>query len=142
MSSFKDSLRWFFNKDVPFLEANLIGIAFCHSKDISLLEHGCSVATTTISFWPKSTVANFCAFTESDKDFLEEVRDFAAGSFIFFIRKAVFDGTFNGKATNLLKSIVRVDANQLYPYSIYQPMPTGLYTLWDLIQRQVDSHLD
>ena len=32
---------------------------------------------------------------------------------------------------NLCKSIVGIDASQLYPYSMCQDMPTGLYTRWD-----------
>ena len=33
--------------------------------------------------------------------------------------------------SNLCKSIVGIDASQLYPYTICQPMPTGLYTRWE-----------
>ena len=32
------------------------------------------------------------------------------------------------KSTSLCKSIVGIDASQHYPYSMCQPMPTGLYT--------------
>ena len=39
---------------------------------------------------------------------------------------------FIRKSANICKSIVGIDASQLYPYSMCQPMPTGLYTLWDL----------
>ena len=38
--------------------------------------------------------------------------------------------TFIRKSSNLCKSIVGIDASQLYPYSMCQPMPTGLYTRW------------
>ena len=48
-----------------------------------------------------------------------------------YTRKAVVDETFSRKSSNLCKSIVGIDAGQLYPYSICQPMPTGLYTRWD-----------
>ena len=54
------------------------------------------------------------------------------GPSIVFRRKAVVDETFIRKSTNLCKSIVGIDASQLYPYSMYQPMPTGLYTRWEL----------
>ena len=50
---------------------------------------------------------------------------------IVFTRKAVVDETFIRKSTNLCKSIVGIDASQLYPYSMCQLMPTGLYTRWD-----------
>ena len=50
------------------------------------------------------------------------------GLSIVFTRKAVVDETFIRKSTNLCKSIVCIDASQLYSYSMCQPMPTGLYT--------------
>ena len=50
------------------------------------------------------------------------------GPSIAFKRKAVVDGTFIRKSAKLSKSIVGIDASQLYPYSMCQPMPTGLYT--------------
>ena len=52
------------------------------------------------------------------------------GPSIVFTREAVVDKTFIRKTTNLCKSIVGIDARQLYPYSMCQPMPTGLYTRW------------
>ena len=45
--------------------------------------------------------------------------------------KAVVDETFIRKSTNLCKSIVGIDASQLYPYSMCQPMSTGLYKKWN-----------
>ena len=42
------------------------------------------------------------------------------------------DEVFIRKYTNICKSNVGIDASQLYPYSMCQPMPTGLYTRWDL----------
>ena len=50
------------------------------------------------------------------------------GPSIVFTRKAVTNETFIRKSTNLCKSIVGIDASQLYPYSMCQPMPTGLHT--------------
>ena len=41
------------------------------------------------------------------------------------------DETFIRKSSNLCKSIVGIDASQLYPYSMCQPRPTGLYTQWE-----------
>ena len=49
---------------------------------------------------------------------------------IVFTRKAVVDETFIRKSSNLCQSIVSIDASQIYPYSMCQPMPTGLYTRW------------
>ena len=63
---------------------------------------------------------------------MEKVRDdVVGGPSIVFTRKAVVDETFIRKSTNICNSIVGIDASQLYPYSMCQPMPTGLYTRWD-----------
>ena len=56
------------------------------------------------------------------------------GPSVVLTRKAVVDEVFIGKSSNLCKSIVFIDASQLYPYSMCQPMPTGLYT-----RREYDS---
>ena len=53
------------------------------------------------------------------------------GSSIVFTRKVVVDETFIRNARNFFKSIVAIDASQLYPYSMCQPMPSGLYMRWE-----------
>ena len=53
------------------------------------------------------------------------------GPSIVFTRKTVVDGTFIRNSGNICKSIVGIDASQMYPYSMCQPMPTGLYTRWE-----------
>ena len=50
---------------------------------------------------------------------------------IVFTRKVVVDETLIRKSSSLWKSIFSIDASQLYPYSMCQPMPTGLYTQWE-----------
>ena len=62
---------------------------------------------------------------KADRNLLQKVRGVVGGSSIVFDRKAVVDKTFVRKSTNICKSIVGIDASQLYPYSICQPMPTG-----------------
>ena len=133
MSSFKDFLRWYNNKDVvPTLKAMRKMIAFYHDKDIDLLKLGCTLPNLANTCLHKSTDANFYPFTERDKDLLEKIRgDVVGGPTIVFTRKAVVDETFNLKSANVCKSIVGIDASQVYPYSMCQPMPTGLYTRWD-----------
>ena len=59
-------------------------------------------------------------------------KDVVGGPSIVFTRKAVVDETFFRKSTNICKSIAGIDASQPYPYSMCQPMPTGLYTRWDI----------
>ena len=79
----------------------------------------------------KSTDSEFYHFTESDKDLLEMIReDMDGGPAIVFTRKAAVDETFIRKSANLCKSIVGIDASQLYPYSICPPTPTRLFTRW------------
>ena len=53
------------------------------------------------------------------------------GPSIVFTRKGVVDGSFIRKSRNYCKSILGIDASQLYPFSMCQPMPTGLYTRWE-----------
>ena len=53
------------------------------------------------------------------------------GPSIVFTRKAVVDETLKHTSSNLCKSIVGIDASQLYPYLMCQPMPTGFYTRWE-----------
>ena len=94
-----------------------------------MLKLGCTLPKLANFRLHKSTDSKFYPFTESDKDLLEKIReDMVGGPSIIFTRKAVVDETFIRKSTNLCKSIVGIDASQLYPYSMCQPMPTGLYT--------------
>ena len=134
MSSFKDFLRWYNRKDVvPTLEAMQKMIAFYHDKDIGMLKLGCTLPNLANICLHKPTGAKFYPFTEGDKDLLEKIReDVVSGPSIVFTRKAVVDETFFRKSANLCKSFVGIDTIQLYPYSMCQPMPTGLYTRWDI----------
>ena len=71
---------------------------------------------------------------ESKKDLVEKIReDMVGGPSIDFTRKAVVDEIFIRKSSNLCKSFVCIDVSQLYPYSMCQPMPTGLYARWEYI---------
>ena len=53
------------------------------------------------------------------------------GPSFVFTRKAVVDELFIRKSSNLCKSVVGIDVSQFYPYSMCQPIPTGLYTRWE-----------
>ena len=133
MSSFKDFLRWYNIQDaVPTLEAMQKRIVFYRDKDIDMIKLGCTLPNLANICIHKSTDAKFYPFTEGDKDLLEKIReDVVGGPSIVFTRKAVVDETFIRKSANICKSIVGIDASQLYPYSMCQPMPTGPYTRWD-----------
>ena len=129
MSSFKDFLRWYNDKDmVPTLEAMQNMIAFYDDKDVDVLKLGCTLPNLGSICLHKYTEANFYSFTEEEKVLLKGIpEDVAGGPSIVFTRKAVVE-TFIRKSTNLCKSFVGIDASQLLPYSMCQLMPTGLYT--------------
>ena len=130
MQYFSDFLKWYNKKDVvPTLEAMQKMIRFYHNKGIDMLKLGCTLPNLANIYLHKSTDSKIYPFTESDKDLLEKIReDMVSGPSIVFTRKAVVNETFIRKSSNLCKSIVGIDASQLYPYSMCQPMPTGLYT--------------
>ena len=133
MCTFKDFLRWYNNKDVvPTLEAMQKMLAFYHKKGIDMLKLGCSLPNLANICLHKSTSAKFYPFTETEKDLLQKIRDvMVGGPSIIFTRKAVVDETFIRISENFCKSIVGIDESQLYPYSMCQLMPTGLYTRWE-----------
>ena len=133
MQYFPDFLKWYNNKDVvPTLEAMQKMIEFYHNKEIDMLKLGCKLPNLANICLHKSTDSKLYPFTESDRDWLEKIREDMVGEpSIVFTREAVVDETFIRKTTNLCKSIVGTDASQLYPYSMCQPMPTGLYTRWE-----------
>ena len=97
-----------------------------------MLKLGCTLPNLANICLHKSTDAKFYPFTERDKDLLRKNReDVVGGPSIVFLRRAVVDEFFFQKSTNICKSIVGNNASQLYPHSMCQPMPTGLYTRWD-----------
>ena len=66
------------------------------------------------------------------KTFWKKIREDVVGvPSIVSTRKPIVDETFFPKSANICKSIVGIDASHLYPYSMCQPMPTGLCTRWD-----------
>ena len=128
--SFKHFLKWYNNIEVvSTLEAMQKMNEFYHQKEIDMLKLGCTLPNLANICLHKSTDSKIYPFTENDKDLLEKIREDMVGCpSIVFTRKDVVDETFIRKSTNLCKSIVGIDASQLYPYSTCQPMPTGLYT--------------
>ena len=133
MCTFKDFLRWYNNNDVvPTLEGMQKMLAFYDKKGIDMLKVGCTLPKLANICLHKSTSAKLYPFTETDKNLLQNIReDLVGGPSIVFTRKAVVDATFIRNSGNICKSIVAIDASQLYPYSMCQPMPTGLYTRWE-----------
>ena len=96
-----------------------------------MLKLGCTSPNLTNICLHESTDAKSYPFKEGDKSLLERVReDLVGGPSIVFTGKAVVDETFIRKSTKKCKPIVGMDASQLYPYSICEPMTIGLYTRW------------
>ena len=94
-----------------------------------MLKFGCTLRNLVNICLHSSTKAKCYPFTGSDKDLLSKVReDMAGGPSIVFTHQAVIDETQIRKSTNVCRSIVGIDVSQLYPYSVCQPMRTGLYT--------------
>ena len=107
-------------------------IEFYHNTGIDMLKRGCTLPNLANICLLKSTDSKFYLFTQSDKDLLEKIReDMVGGPSFVFTRKAVVVESFIRKSSNLCNSIVGIDASQLYPYSMCQPMPTGLYMRWE-----------
>ena len=133
MCIFKDFLRWYNNKDVvPTLEAMQKMLAYYHKEGIDMLKLGCTLPNLANICLHKYTSAKIYPFTETDKDLLQKIReDMVGGPSIVFTRITMVDETFIRNSGNICKSIVGVDASQLYASSICQPMPTGLYTRWE-----------
>ena len=103
MSSFRDFLRWYNNKDVvPTLEAMQKLIDFYHDKDSAMLKLGCTLPNVANICLQKSTHAKTFPFIEGEKDLLEQIREHVVGGpSIVFTRKAVVDETFIRKSTNI-----------------------------------------
>ena len=133
MTVFKDFLKWYNNKDVvPTLEAMPKMIQFYRNKGIDMLKLGCTLPNLANICLHKSTNYKFYPFCESDKDLCEKIREnMAGGPSIIFTPKAVVDETYIRSSSNVSKSIVGIDASQLYSFSMCQDMPTGLYTRWE-----------
>ena len=133
MTAFKDFLKWYNIKDVvPTLEAMQKMIQFYHNKGIDMLKLGCTLPNIANICIHKSTNYKFYPFCESDSDFCEKIReDMTGGPSIVFTRKAVVDETYIRNSSSVCKSIIGMDASQLYPFSMCQDMPTGLYKRWE-----------
>ena len=132
MTVFKDFLKGYNNKDVvPTLEAMQKMIQFYHNKGIDKWKLGCTLPNLANICLHKSTNYKFYPFCESNKDLCEKIRgDMTGGPSIVFTRKAVVDKKYIRNSSKVSKSIVGIDASQLYPFSMCQDMPTGLYTRW------------
>ena len=80
----------------------------------------------------QSTGAKFYRFGSRDLDLAKRIREEVVGGLsIVFTRYAKVGETVIRQSNNICKAIGGVDASQLYPYAMCQPMPTGPYVRWD-----------
>ena len=108
-------------------------IEFYHDKETDMLKLGCTLPNLANICLNKSTNHKFYPFFEGDKNLCEKIRkDMTGGPSIVFTQKAVVDQTYFRNSSNICKTIVGIDASQLYPFSVCQEMPTGLYTRWGM----------
>ena len=138
-----DFLKWYNNKDVvPTLQAMQKMIEFYHNKGNDMLKIGGTLPNLANICLHKTKDSTIYPFKESDKDLLEKIREgMVGGPSIVFTRKTVVDETFIRKSSNLCKSTVGIDASQLYPYSMSQPMPLDCIRDGSTILKPRDSQL-
>ena len=134
MSTFRDFVKWYNNKDVvPTMYAMQKMMEFYHNKGIDMLKLGNTFLNLANICLHKSTNQKIFPSVEIDKNLHDKIReDMTGGPSIVFTRKAVVDQTYISKSEIICKSIVGIDANQIYPFSMFQEMPTGLYSRWEL----------
>ena len=83
-----------------------------------MLKLGCTLTNLANICLHSSTNVKFHPFPEGDKDLLEKIReDMVGGPSIVLTRKAVVGQTRIRSSSNTCKSIVGIDASQLYPYA-------------------------
>ena len=130
MITSKDFLQWYNNKDVvSTLEAVQKTIEFYHDKGSDMLKLGCTLQNLANICLHKSTNPKLNPFFEGDKDLCEKFREnMTGGPLIDFTQKTVVDQTYIRSSSKVCKTIVGIDASQLYPISMCQEMPTRLYT--------------
>ena len=109
-------------KDVPTLKTMRRMKDFHHNEGTDVLKLGCALPNL-----PK-----VCLHRATTNYWRELVKTWLVVHLLYLHGKAVVNDTFVRDSTNLCKSIVGIGASQLYPFSMCQSMPTGLYARWEL----------
>ena len=104
-----------------------------HDKDIYTLKLGCTLTNLANICLQKSTHEKSIR-SRKDKKFFSEKNDkmLLVVYLSFSQEKQLLMKQIFRKSTNLCKFSVGIASSQLYPYSMCQPMPTGLDTRWGL----------
>ena len=134
METFQDFLKWYNNKDVvPTLEALQKMMQFYHQNGIDMLKLGSTLPNLANRILHSSTSLKFFPFNEEEKKFDDYIREWLTGGpSIIFTRYAKVGSSRIKNSSNICKTIVGIDASQLYPFSMMKDMPTGVYTKWEL----------
>ena len=105
-------------------------VDFYHNKGIGMLKIRCTLSNLENLCLDKSTTATFYPSIESNGDLLEILQEVIVGGLPFELKsRAVVDEILIWESTNWCKTLVGIDASQLYSFSMCQAMPTGLYTI-------------
>ena len=133
MLTFEDYLKWYNNKDVrPTLIALQKMMGFYHARDIDMLKLGLTLPNLANRILHSSRSAKFFPFNKMDSHYDTYIRSWLTGGpSIIFTRYAKANVTKIGTSENICKSIVGIDASQLYPYSMTKLMPSGPYVKWE-----------
>jgi very-short-patch-repair endonuclease len=134
MRNFKDFTEWYTNKDVvPTLQAMQKTMDFYHNKGIDMLKIAYTLPGLANRILHQSADVLISVFDERDKDLDDLVRSrIVGGPSIVFNRYDKVEHAYIRDTENVVKTIVGIDAFELYPFAMTQQMPVGLHTRWKL----------
>ena len=129
MSTFRDYLIWYNNRDVtPFVEAIEKMRVFYEEREIDLFKDGISVPGLTMKYLMKcSPDAHFGLFSEKDKDLFYTFRENLVGGPSIIFHRYHEKQVTKIRGGKTCKKVIGFDANALYLWAITQNMPTGHY---------------
>ena len=130
METFQDFLKWYNNKDVvPTVETLQKMLQFYHQKVIDMLKLGFTLSNLANRIFHLSTSLKFFPFGQEDKSFDDYICEWLTGArSIIFKRYAKVRSSRIKICSKMCKTMVGTDACQLYPFSMMNDMPTGVYT--------------
>ena len=129
MSTLKDFLVWYNNKDVvPFLKALKKQVKFYADLGVDMFKEAISVPGVTLKYLFKTLPpgVHFSLCSKRDADLHRTIRDnIVGGPSIIFHRYHEKGQTFiRGNKDKVVQGIKGYDANALYLWSLTQQMPT------------------
>ena len=148
MKSIRDLLKFYNRRDtVPFLEALNKQIAVYRDMGLDLLKDAPTLPGLSLRYSMRGLEGTFHTFGPDQADIFNLIKkNIVGGPAIVFCRWAEVDKTkikerLYGQDALVCKAVHGVDANSLYPYCMYQPMPVGpcwTRTAPDFARKDVD----